>query len=328
MSNCVCPNLEKGTKRPWRIVFFGSDAIFSLPPLQALVEGPDQVVLVVTSPPAPSGRGQKLSPSPVAELAHSLGLEVFLGKSVRSSAAIEHISSFQPDLLVVAAYGGFLPEKLLTLGACPPVNIHPSLLPRHRGAAPISWSLIRGDSEIGVSIIFLEKEMDAGPILRQKKFRVDCVDCAGTWTQRLARVGAEDLLEVVALLKEGIVEAEPQDHAQATINPLLTKNDGQVDWRRPAKELVGLVAGVDPWPGAMTEFKGKKLKIYGAEMVTVPAGGTPGQVLGVDEQERLLVATAAGVLAVAEVQPEGKKKMSATDFVRGYRPDFLGYYEK
>lgn len=328
MSTEVVQNTETVAVRPWRIVFFGSDPVFSLAPLRALREGPDTVVLVVTAPAAPAGRGQKIVPSAVAELALNLGLEVFSTKSVRSKEAIEHIASFKPDLLVVAAYGGFLPENLLTMGFYPPLNIHPSLLPRHRGAAPISWCLIQGDYEIGVSLIFLEKEMDAGPILSQKKFCVEYPTNAGEWTQRLAQIGAESLLETVASLKQGQAVPKLQEHTQASINPLLGKHDGQVDWQRPAKELAGLVAGVDPWPGATTVFKGKKLKIYGAQEVKASGGETPGTVMGLDERSWLLVATGAGVLAMAEVQPEGKKRMAAADFVRGYRPEFLGNYEK
>lgn len=315
---------DGGRDQAWRVVFFGSPE-FSLPSLEALAQGPDQVVLVVTPPPAPSGRGRKLTPSPVALRAGELGLPLLETKSVRQPEIIEAIRASQPDLLVVAAFGGFLPSELLNMCPHPPLNIHPSLLPRHRGAAPVNWCLIQGDQEVGVSIIFLEEEMDAGPILSQRAFTVTGPDCAGVWEGRLARAGAEDLLTVINQLKQGTARPCPQDHGCCTINSLLCKDDGRVDFSRPAAELAGQIKGVDPWPGAQTIFQGRVLKLYGAEEAAeATASGRPGQVLGLDAAGRLLVAAGRGVLALAELQPEGKKRMAAADFQRGYRPEFLG----
>lgn len=310
--------------QPWRIIFFGSTD-FSLPALEALQKGPDKVVLVVSPPPAPAGRGQKLTPSPVGARAEELELDRLESKSVRARDVIDQIREKKPDLLVVAAYGGFLPKELLEMCPFPPLNIHPSLLPRHRGAAPINWSLISCDQDLGVSIIFLEEEMDAGPILSQRSFSVDCCpDSAGTWEARLARAGAEDLLEVIAALKNGTAEPCPQDADYCTINPLLCKNDGRINFSRPARELAGQINGVDPWPGAQSTFQGKSLKIFGATFSVEPSGHEPGQVLGLDDEDRLIVGTGEGRLFLRELQPEGKKKMPAADFNRGYRPDKLG----
>jgi len=313
-----------GPDQAWRIVFFGSPE-FSLPSLEALARGPDQVVMVVTPPPAPSGRGRKLAPSPTALRAEELGLPLLEAKSVRRPEIIEAIRAARPDLLVVAAFGGFLPPALLSLCPYPPLNIHPSLLPRHRGAAPVNWCLIQGDQEVGVSIIFLEEEMDAGPILSQRAFTVTGPDCAGVWEKRLAEAGAEDLQKVIVQLKNGTARACSQDHSCCTINPLLCKDDGRVDFSRPASELAGQINGVDPWPGAQTSFQGRTLKLFGAEEAAeAAASGGPGQVLGLDAAGRLLVATGRGTLALAELQPEGKKRMAAADFQRGYRPEMLG----
>lgn len=318
------PQVAPSQDRPWRIVFFGSPE-FSLPALEALSRGPDQVVLVVTPPPAPAGRGRKLSPSPVAARAGELGLSVLEAKSVRRPETIELIRAARPDLLVVAAFGGFLPLELLNLCPYPPLNIHPSLLPRHRGAAPVNWCLIQGDQEVGVSIIFLEEEMDAGPILSQRAFTVTGPDCAGAWEKRLAEAGAEELLKVITQLKNGTAHACSQDHTCRTINPLLCKDDGRVDFSLSAAELAGRINGVDPWPGAQSSFQGRNLKLFGAVASTeVSADGRPGQVLGLDGAGRLLVVTGSGILALGELQPEGKKRMPAADFQRGYRPDFLG----
>lgn len=322
----IFPNTEQKTlsNQPWRIVFFGSTT-FSLPALEALQSGLDKIVLVVSPPPAPAGRGQKLTPSPVSARAEELGLERLETKSVRDQAIIGRIREKRPDLLVVAAFGGFLTKDLLEMCSFPPLNIHPSLLPRHRGAAPINWGLISCDHNLGVSIIFLEEEMDAGPILSQRSFAVDrCPDSAGTWEARLAQAGAEDLIKVIAALKNGTAEPCPQGADCCTVNPLLCKNDGRIDFSRPARELAGQINGVDPWPGAQSVFQGKSLKIFGATSTPEPQNNEPGKVMGLDNEGRLIVATGKGTLLLRELQPEGKKKMPAADFSRGYRPERLG----
>jgi methionyl-tRNA formyltransferase len=304
-------------------VFFGS-AAFARPLLEALARGPDEVVLVVAPPPAPAGRGRRLRPCPAAETAERLGLDIWPDRSARAPETIRAVADRRPDLLVVAAFGGFLPAELLNLAPWPPLNIHPSLLPRHRGPAPVNWSLIHGDREVGVSILFLEAVMDAGPILRQRAWPVTGPDSAGTWEDRLAEAGAEEVLAAVAELKSGRVLVRPQEPALVTINPLLRKVDGRVDFSRPAGVLAGLINGVDPWPGAVAAWDGRALKIFRA----APAVGggppaEPGRVLGLDEHGRLLVAAGQGFLALAEFQLEGKKRISAAEFLRGCRPEFL-----
>lgn len=311
---------------PWNIVFFGS-AEFALPALRALSAGPDRVGLAVTPAPAPAGRGRKLTPSPVAVLAEELGVATLAAKNFKEPETIEAIRAAKPDLLAVAAYGGFLPQSLLELCPFPPLNIHPSLLPRHRGAAPVNWCLINCDEEIGVSIIFLEKEMDAGPVLAQKAFPVCGSESAGDWEKRLAEAGAEMLLETIAQLKRGEHRPISQNSAEASVNRLLSKDDGRVDWNRPATQIAGLINGVDPWPGAQTSFRGfpgKPLKIFQAAALPAPAQPPqPGRTRGLDTEGRLLVETAAGLVALGEVQPEGKKRMKAADFWRGYHPESL-----
>ena len=314
-----------GPARPWRIVFFGSGE-FSVPALKALADGPDTLVLAVTPPPARSGRGLKLSDSPPAALAKELGLPILEAKSLKQEETIAAIRAAQPDLLVVAAYGGFLPAALLHLCPFPPLNVHPSLLPRHRGPAPVSWSIVQGDKQVGVSIIFLEKEMDAGPILRQRAWDYQEPASAGEWEARLAVEGAADLLLAINELKIGLAAPVPQVSALATVNPLLRKADGLVDFQRPAAELAALINGLDPWPGSRTTLESKFLKLYRA--VALPHENTadhvPGDVLGVDSDRGLLVVTGQGLLAISEFQPEGKKRMAFADFWRGYRPKHLG----
>jgi len=311
-------------KKTWRLVFFGS-AAFARPVLEALARGPDEVVLVVAPPPAPAGRGRRPTPCPAAETAERLGLDLWPSRSARAPETIRAVADRRPDLLVVAAFGGFLPEELLNLTPWPPLNLHPSLLPRHRGPAPVNWSLIHGDWEVGVSVIFLEAAMDSGPILRQRAWPVTGPDSAGVWEDRLAKAGAEEVLAAVAELKSGRILVRPQEPALVTINPLLRKSDGRVDFSRPAGVLAGLVNGADPWPGAVANLGGRALKVFKA----APAAGTwplaePGRVLGLDDHGRLLVAAGPGVLALGEFQLEGKKRLSAAEFLRGYRPEFLG----
>ncbi len=309
---------------PWRIVFFGS-AEFALPALHALQGAPDEIALVVTPPPAPSGRGRKLAPSPVGVKAAELGLSLLEAKNLKAPESIEAVRAARPDLLVVAAYGGFLPQELLELCPFPPLNIHPSLLPRHRGAAPVNRAIMRGDETLGVSIIFLEKEMDAGPIISQASFDYDGRS-AGEWEKFLAGEGAALLLAAIAQLKDGSVKPRPQDNALATVNRLLTKEDGRVDFSRPASHVASLINGVDPWPGACTTFKGKAVKIFGAEAASKAEGDSlqPGRARGLSGEGRLVLETGDGLLLVSELQPEGKKRMSAADFQRGYQPESLG----
>jgi len=312
-----------GSPRPWRLVFFGSSA-FACPALEALARSPDEVVLVVAPPPAPAGRGRRLKACPVAETAEALGLDLWPSRSARSPETVRAVAVRRPDLLVVAAFGGFLSAELLNLTPWPPLNIHPSLLPRHRGPAPVNWSLIHGDREVGVSVIFLEAAMDAGPILRQRAWPVTGPDSAEVWENRLASAGAEELLEAVTELKSGRVMVRLQEPALVTINPLLRKADGRVDFNRPAAALTGLINGVDPWPGAAAALDGRTLKIFGAASAV---GHRPpveaGRVLGLDEHGRLLAAAGQGILALSEFQLEGKKRLSAAEFSRGYRPEIL-----
>ncbi|MDL2227029.1 methionyl-tRNA formyltransferase, partial [Deltaproteobacteria bacterium OttesenSCG-928-M10] len=295
-----------GQARPWSIVFFGS-ANFSVPALKALAGGPDDLVLTVAPPPARCGRGLTVSECSPAAVSRELGRPVLEAKSLRRPEIIEAIGAVQPDLLVVAAFGGFLPEALLDLCPHPPLNIHPSLLPRHRGPAPVNWSIIQGDKQIGVSIIFLEKEMDAGPILRQRVYDYHSPAGAGEWEARLAAEGAEDLLAVIADLKAGRARPVPQSAALATVNPLLRKADGRVDFQRPAAELANLINGVDPWPGAQTTLGGKSLKLFRAlaRPQEDAIGYAPGEVVGPDPEHGLLLATGRGLLAIGELQPEG-----------------------
>ncbi|MGL4208697.1 MAG: methionyl-tRNA formyltransferase, partial [Candidatus Adiutrix sp.] len=274
---------DNNTPPPYRLVFFGSGP-FSLPALESLAQGPDKVVLVVTAPPAPAGRGKKLMPTPTAQLATQLGFDILEARSLRPAPIIERIAHTKPDLLVVAAYGAFLPPELLRLCPTPPLNIHPSLLPKHRGPAPINWALINGDSHLGVSIIFLDEKMDSGPILSQRIFSNTEGQSATWWESHLAQVGAMELMQTIENIKNKTISPQPQNHTLATINPLLKKSDGQINWHKSAPAVASLINGTNPWPGAQSRLKGKSIKFFNALAPQTQAqsinSSPAGQILG------------------------------------------------
>jgi len=308
---------------PWRIVFLGTPE-FAVPALAALSGAEDQVLLVITQPDRPQGRGRRPSPPPVKVLAQKLDLPVWQPESIKTPAAFNRLKELTPDLLVVVAFGAILPLNLLQLPRIGPLNVHPSLLPAYRGPAPINWAILNGETETGVTTMFLDQGMDTGPILLSRRTAIGPLETAGQLHDRLARLGAELLLETIAGLKAGRVTPKPQPSTGATLAPLLKKADGLIDWTRPAEELARRVRGLDPWPGAYTTFKGKILKLFGAR--PGPGRGRPGQVLALD-QGLLHVAAGQGSLALAELQIEGKKRLRAPEFWRGQRlgsTDFFG----
>lgn len=316
--------LNQPAARPLKLVFFGSPA-FSEPSLAALAKGPDQVVLVVAPPDKPAGRGRKPAPPPIKILASALGLEVYQPSSLSGPGVVETVARLEPDLLVVAAYGRLLPPSFLSLGQWPPVNVHPSLLPAHRGPAPGPWAIIKGDRQTGLSIIFLDSGLDSGPILKQAATPIHPLETGGELEERLSRLGAGLLSQTLAELKAGLLAPRLQDHRQATVNRLMTKQDGLIDWTAPAEQVAALIRGVDPWPGAHAFLNGRMIKFFGA-IADRPAepGGVPGQVLGLMEHElageALIVAAGEGRVLISGLQPEGKKRLSPKEFVRGYRP--------
>ncbi|MDR1545384.1 MAG: methionyl-tRNA formyltransferase [Deltaproteobacteria bacterium] len=302
---------------PWRIAFFGSGA-FALPTFRRLLAGPDQVVLAVTSPPARSGRGQALKPTPLALAAREAGVPTLETTDIHDADHIEAVELVRPDLLAVAAYRGFLGERLLSLGCTPPLNVHPSLLPRHRGPAPVNWTLIAGDKEFGVSICFTELKIDSGAVLAQRARPTPEGLGAGALEAILAEDGAELLLQVVADIKRDLHCPTPQDESLANMNRLMRKADGRLDFARPAVELARLVNGVDPWPGAQALAGDKPVKFFGAWSGPGGEGAEPGAALGLDDEGRLKIAAGQGLLLIREIQPPGRSRLSAADFLRGY----------
>ncbi|MDR2368950.1 MAG: methionyl-tRNA formyltransferase [Deltaproteobacteria bacterium] len=304
----------KGPPSPLRIVFFGSGN-FAVPALRALVDSQDKVVMVVTSPPAKAGRGQTITNTSIAKMAEDYELKVVETSFVNNHDTLDAIERAQPELLVVVAFRGFLGPRLLSLGYTPPINIHPSLLPRHRGPAPVNWTLIKGDQLCGVSINFVDLKVDAGAVLAQNAIPVPEAVGSGEIEHELSQIGAKLLLQVIQQIKDDRLTPVPQNETLATINRLLKKSDGQIRFDQPASTLAHLINGVDPWPGAQAMVGDKLIKLFKA--ASCPGKAEPGQVLGLDDKGRLKIGTGKGLLLVSELQLEAKNRLAAIDFCRG-----------
>lgn len=299
-----------------RVVFMGSPD-FAVPPLEALL-AQHEVALVVTQPDKPAGRGKRMAAPPVKTVAQAAGVPVIQPASVRRasgpSSVIAELRATGAELAVVVAYGKILPRAVLDAFPRGCINVHASLLPRYRGAAPIQWAVINGETETGVTIMQLDEGMDTGPMLLKQRLAIEPDDTAGTLFERLAPLGAQALLAALDGLAAGTLVAEPQDPAAATHAPMLTKADGHVDWGQSARAVRDRIRGVDPWPGAVTDLGGEPLKLF--QPTLAQGQGQPGAVLGVDERG-LVVACGQGAVAVAAVQAPGRRRMDARAFASG-----------
>ena len=300
-----------------RIVFMGTPA-FALPCLEALKKAEDEIGAVVTQPDKPAGRGRKVTPSPVKSWAIAQGLPALEPKSLKASAAQEILSQLKPELILVVAYGKFLPNEVLNLPRLGCVNLHASLLPKYRGPAPIQWALLINEKEVGVTSHFMSEAMDAGDILLQKAIAVGPNDTLVSLEKRLSRLGAELLVETVRGLKTGLLKGMPQSEEQATYAPKLKKEDGKIDWRKGALEVELKVRALNPWPGTFTQYRGKSLKVLSARALDEALAGRPGEIVGLTQQG-WEVACSQGILLVSEVQPENGKRMSAYNFALGHK---------
>lgn len=299
-----------------RIVFMGTPD-FAVPALQKLLYGPDHVVAVITQPDRPKGRGKKLSPPPVKMVAEQAGIPVLQPTRIRTEEFTATLGSYQPDLIVVAAYGRILPASILNLPRLGCINIHGSLLPRHRGAAPIQWTIIAGDKEAGVTIMQMDEGMDTGDILLPAAIPLTGDETAGSLFGKLAELGGTALIEAIDLLRQDQLYPIEQDHDLATSAPPLTKEDGCLDWNRPATELHCLIRGLDPWPAAYSFIDGRRFQFFAPEVIHKDCGHPPGMIVMADHQG-LLIAAAKDCLLIKEIQPEGKKRMSVEAYLCGH----------
>jgi methionyl-tRNA formyltransferase len=304
-----------------RIAFFGTPE-FALPALQALCSAGREPAVVVTQPDRPAGRGQGVQAPAVARWARERGLAVWQPAKVREREFLDDLGGLELDLAVVVAFGQIFPRELLALPRRGCVNLHASLLPRHRGAAPVQASLLAGDEVVGVSTMVMEEGLDSGPVLLQASTRLAGHETAGELLPRLAYLGAALMLETVARLEVDALEPQPQRHEEATLAPRLRKEDGRLDWGQPAVALARRLRALTPWPGVFAELRGEPVKVLAAEAGDgTPEGGEgqpPGTVLAL-RPGALLVATGAGALAVTRLQKPGRKAVGANDFANGER---------
>lgn len=304
-----------------RVVFLGTGD-FAVPALEALVRDGYQVRAVYTQPDRPAGRGRTSRLSAVKRAAERLGLPVQQPETLRGAEAIGALRALEPDVLVLAAYGLLLPRGFLAVPPRGGLNIHPSLLPRHRGPSPVTGALLEGDEETGVTIFLMDAGMDTGPILARRSTGVHPGETAGALTERLAQIGAELVREVLPRWLTGEVEPVPQREEAASYSRLLKKEDGELDWRRPAVVLERQVRAFQPWPGSHTRWRGRLLKVLEATQVSRDAvARSPGEVFVRDGQ--LAVATGEGALLLKRLQLEGKRAMTSEELLRGYR-DLVG----
>jgi len=307
-----------------RVVFMGTPE-FSVPILESLIQNQYHVVVVYTRPDKPAGRRQRLNSPPVKRLAMEHKIPVIQPRTLKSAEVVGELASFKPGLIVVAAFGHLLPEEVLSLPEFGCVNVHPSLLPQHRGPSPVANAILCGDMFTGVTIMLIDARMDSGPILSQREVGVSSEDTTGSLISKLADVGAELLVETLPKWLKGELEPRPQDERQATYSRLITSKDGQIDWHLPAVELWRQVRAFNPWPGCYTSWQGKRLKIHKAVSVGKRVNGQIGEVIALPQPSPVKVGVMAGegVLGLCQVQLEGKREMSIADFVPGHR-NFIG----
>jgi methionyl-tRNA formyltransferase len=302
-----------------KLLFFGTPD-FAVPTLERLIAENFSIDLVVTNQDEPSGRGYEVKAPPVKQAAQRAGLEVYQPAKLKEAATVKFLSRYQPDAIVVVAYGHILPQWLIDLPRLGCINLHASLLPRYRGAAPIQWSLILGETVTGVTTMRIDVGLDTGDILLKREVEILDEDTSETLGERLSRVGAELMVETLRRIERGDLAAQPQDHAQATLAPILKKGDGRIDWSLPALEIWNRIRGLRPWPGAYTSFRSKQLHVWAASR---PGAGEPVHLdpgTLVAERGRLRVACGQGtVLDLAEIQLEGRKRLAARDFLNGVK---------
>jgi methionyl-tRNA formyltransferase len=296
-----------------RIVFMGS-AELAVPSLRAILHGgKDELVGVVSQPDRPAGRKRLPTPCPLKAFAEQEGLNVMVPEKVGSPESVEALAALKPDLFVVVAYGQYIPARVIELAPCEAINVHPSLLPKYRGSAPIQWAILNGDDATGVSIIHLAQKMDAGDILRQETYPLGKDETSATLHDKLAVFGSELLLKAIDDIRDGTATRIVQDEDRVVEIRKLAKEDGEIDWALPAETIRNRIRAFDPWPGSFCKLpSGDAFKVWKAE--ACEGQGAPGELL----DDQLLVATGSGALRLLEIQPFGKKRMPAASFLNGH----------
>jgi methionyl-tRNA formyltransferase len=297
-----------------RLIFLGTPA-FAVPTLERIVNAGHQVLCAVTQPDRPSGRGQQLAAPPVKIAAQKFGIPVYQPERVRGPEAVDHLRSLAPDGMVVVGYGQIIPQSVIDIPPLGIINVHASLLPKYRGAAPVQWAIVNGETRTGVTTMRIDAGLDTGDMLLKAEAEIGLEESAIGLGERLAVLGGDLLVKTLEGLDKGTITPLKQDAAQATYAPILKKEDGRIDWGLPAQAIHNRVRGFQPWPGAFTAFRGHKLHIWKSHTER-PQCGTPGRI---GKLKPLTICCGSGSLELREVQLEGRKRVSATEFVNGQR---------
>ena len=302
-----------------KLVFCGTP-MFAVPSLERLHAAGFKIQLVVTQPDRPQGRGMALTAPPVKQSALKLGLSVIQPEKIKKNEEFQmQLQALQPDAIIVVGYGRIIPPWMLELPQYGNINVHASLLPKYRGAAPVQWAIANGETVSGVTTMLLNEGLDTGDILLQKEMAIRPEGTAVTYASRLAEMGADMIVETLHGLKDKTITPVPQDHSKATLAPILKKEDGLVDFSRTATEIHNRLRGFQPWPGAYTEFRGKGLKLIAARPEDTPSNLVTGE-LRVGDEKLFVGCGQRTVLQLLQLQPEGKKAMAAREFINGYHP--------
>jgi len=307
-----------------RIVFMGTPD-FGVPVLESLVQNQYELVAVYTRPDRPAGRGRHMAPSPVKQAALSHGITVVEPETLRDEARAAELARLQPDVVVVAAFAYLLPEVMLRVPRHGCLNVHPSLLPRHRGPSPVAAALLSGDERTGVSIMLMDAGLDTGPLLRQDSLAISDSDTTGSLASKLAELGGRLLVETIDGWLAGSIAAKPQNEAEATYSSKVGVSDGLIDWTQPADVLCRRIRAYHPWPGCYTFWEGQRLKVHSALSLALHGHGEPGRVVQLPGPApvRIGVVTTRGVLGLGGLQLEGKREVGVEEFARGHR-SFIG----
>lgn len=299
-----------------RVIFMGTPD-FAVETLEEIIKAGHEVALVVSQPDRAVGRSKALKYTPVKACALEHGIEVYQPEKVRDPACVEYLQKYQPDIIIVEAFGQIIPKAILDMPKFGCVNVHASLLPKYRGAAPIQWAVIRGDRVTGVTTMRMDEGLDTGDMIMKEEVVIREDETGGSLFERLSEVGAKLCVKTMAAIEDGTAEYTPQDPSKATHTAKIQKELGSIDWSMDAAEIECLIRGLDPWPSAYTRLDGKTIKIWKAKVIPEDMSQEPGRIVAV-ERDRILVQTGKGVLALLEVQLEGKKRMMVEAFLNGY----------
>ncbi|MFY9730506.1 MAG: methionyl-tRNA formyltransferase [Candidatus Acidiferrales bacterium] len=304
---------------PLKLVFCGTPA-FAVPSLRALLsDSYFQIAGVVTQPDRPRGRGKKMASSPVKEAALEAGVPVYQPEKIKSESSLDYFKRLAPDVVVIIAYGQIIPAALIAIPRLGWINLHGSLLPKYRGAAPINWAIVNGEKVTGLTTMQIDAGLDTGPMLLKYQTGIGPDETAPELYAQLAEAGAPLIVDTLRKLDRGEIAPTPQDNSQATLAPPLKKQDARIDWFLPAPKIYNRIRGLQPWPGAFTTFRGATCRIWGKPLKPVAAGGTPGIILPTQEDGLLVICGGSTVLHVEQVQIEGRNRISDREFMNGAR---------